>query len=208
MTNLSGLERLVAAWSARDHERALVPNDHLAVDATVAARALVVEHMRRGAHADLFHACLVLGRLLAEHGGSPTLAAATMDGAIEVTGAHGDWVISARAALAEGYGAARLEKVRRELLAAWDFPRCAIRIDKDTMAFAAGIPDEDLDVLGAWASRVAAAAQRATVRRAIVEGPEKARRALSDALDLAGIEVLTDKTAKPFFRLPWLRGDK
>ena len=203
-------ERLAGAWSARDHARALVPEDHAAIDATLAARVAVIEQLRRGAHADLFHACLVLGRLLAERGGSPTLAAATMDGAFEETGAAGEATVSARASLAEGYAAARIDRGRREAVAAWDFPRCAVRVDKDTMAFMAGPPDDDDDALGEWAARVAGAATRAKVRHAIVGGADKPRRVLSDALDLAGIEVMTergerDRGSSSLFRIPWLR---
>jgi hypothetical protein len=202
------VESLTAGWTARDHARALVPEDHAAIDATQAARALVVTRLLAdGSHADLFHACLVLGRLLAENGGTPTLAAATMDGAIEETGVQGEWLVSARASLAEGYAAARIDKARVDAMRAWDFPRCAVRIDKDTMGFVAGPPDEDDDALGEWAARVAVKAVRAKVRRARVSGGEKARRVLEEALDLAGVELVPEPApgGAPRFRLPWLR---
>ncbi len=201
------IEALAAGWAARDHARALVPEDHAAIDATSAARVLVVTRLLGDGHADLFHACLVLGRLLAEHGGTPTLAAATMDGAIEETGVRGEWLVSARAALAEGYAAARIDKARADAMRAWDFPRCAVPVDKDTMAFVAGPPDDDDDALGEWAARVAVKAVRAKVRRARVSGPEKPRNALVEALDLLGVEILPAPTAggSSRFRLPWLR---
>ncbi len=198
---------MTAGWSKRDHARALVPEDHMAIDATHAARALVVTRLLGDGHADLFHACLVLGRLIAEHGGTPTLAAATMDGAIEETGTTGEWLVSARASLAEGYAAARIDKARVDAMKAWDFPRCAVRIDKVTMGFVAGPPDEDADALGEWAARVAVKAVRAKVRRARVDGGEKARLALVEALDLAGVEILTEPDAggSSIFKIPWLR---
>ena len=208
------VEGIVKGWAVRDHARALVPEDHAAIDATQAARAFVVVRLLDDGHTDLFHACLVLGRLIAEHGGTPTLAAATMDGAIEETGASGPWLVSARAALAEGYAAARIDKARKDAMRAWEFPRCAVRIDKDTMAFVAGPPEDDADALSEWAGRVASKAVRAKVRRARVEGSERPRQALIDALDLAGVEILPDPTATPsgasagagsMFRIPWLR---
>jgi hypothetical protein len=202
---------LVAAWCARDHARALVPADHEAIDATVAARTFIADQIQveqhnggspRG-HVDLFHGCLVLGRLLAARGASPTLASATLDGAIEAAGARGEWIASARAALAEGFVAARLEKARAEALAAWDYPRCAVRVDEEIIALAAGMPDDDQDALGDWAARVAVAAQRDGVRRAMVDGP--ARAALADALAFAGIEIVpAQRTRRPSL-LRWFR---
>ncbi len=201
------MEALVSGWAARDHARALVPEDHAAIDATHAARALVVARLLGDAHPDLFHACLVLGRLLAEHGGTPTLAAATLDGALEETGATGAWLVSARAALAEGYAAARSDRARAAALRAWEFPRCVVRVDGDTMAFAAGAPSEDDEALRDWAAQVAARAVRAKVRRAHVDGAEKPRLALVEALEVAGVAVLPEAEpgGAPRFRLPWLR---
>ena len=195
------VDEVVAAWCARDRTRALVPEDHAVIESTMAARAFVIEQVLAGGNADLYHGCLVLGRLIAERGGSPTLAASTLDGALDaltragITGERA-WVPFARAALASGYDAGRVEEARRDAARAWDFPRCAVRIDGETMAFAASIPDDDDDVVGEWAARVALAAQRAKVRRAIVDGLDGPRRALADALSLAGIEVVTPRAGK------------
>jgi hypothetical protein len=185
------VDELVAAWCERDHGRALIPADHAAIDATVAARTFIMERIHTArCDNDLFHGCLVLGRLLATHGASPTLASATIEDAIDAAKVEGEWTASARAALAEGYGAAALEKARAHALSSWEYPRCAIRIDKETSAFAAGAPDDDEEALGDWAARVALAAQKDKVRRAIVAGP--AREVLSEALSLAGIEVVQE----------------
>ena len=122
---------VVANWSARDEARGLLPVDREIVRGTAAARANIVEHVLRGGpHADLFHACAILGRLIATEGGSPTLAASTMDGLAEALRelqspppAAGDmkidptesrWVDSARAALAEGFAATLRELARVE----------------------------------------------------------------------------------------------
>ena len=135
-----------------------------------------------------------------------------MDGAIEETGAAGESLVSARASLAEGYAAARMDKVRRDTLRAWEFPHCAVRIDKNTMGFVVAPPAEDDDALGEWAARVATQAVRAKVRRALVGGPERQRRVLCDALDLAGIEVISEPRAgsgsPSIFGIPWLRRAK
>jgi hypothetical protein len=114
------------------------------------------------------------------------------------------WIVSARAALAEGYGAARVDSARAEALGTWDYPRCAVKIDDETTAFAAGAPEDDEDALGDWAARVAVAAQRDKVRRAIVGGAPRARAALEDALAFAGIEVARERPKRSSF-LDWLR---
>jgi hypothetical protein len=204
------VDEIVAAWNARDHLRALVPLDHAVIDATDGARAFVVEQILAEGHADLYDAWLILGRLLAVRGGSPTLAAGTLDGALaalppaERDGAEGTWAASARAALAEGFDAGRMEAARGEALATWDFPRCAVRVDDATTAFAAAPPDDDADAVSAWAARTALAAQRARVRRAIIDGPDAPRRALADALSLAGIELVVRGDGARAPRASWL----
>jgi len=187
-----GPTALLAAWCERDHARALLPVDHRIIDSTHAARALVVEQLLAATHGrDLYNACAVLGRLIAERGGSPTLAAATIDAAhAALGGGDAPWLAPARAALAEGFAAARLEDARREAGAAWDFPRCAVDVGDGAIAIAAGFPADDGEALAAWASRVAHGASLAGARRAIVSGGDAARAALADALHLAGIEVV------------------
>ena len=181
----------VAVWCQRDHARALLPVDHEIIDSTGAARALVVECLRRAApDRDLFHACAVLGRLIAVRGGSPTLASSTMDGAGEALDVDATpWLVPARAALAEGFSSARAEMARLDAAAAWDYPRCVVRIDDDRIAIVAGYPDEDGEALAAWASRVAHGVALAGVRRAIVTGGDAARAAVADALALVGVKL-------------------
>jgi hypothetical protein len=194
---------LVAKWCARDHERALTAEDHAIIDASVAARALVVERvlekMSSGLR-DFFSACAVLGRMIAERGGSPTLAAVTIDGLCEALGVHdGPWTASARAAVAEGFAGARDETAKRAASAAWEYPRCAARLSDDAIAIAAGFPDDDDDAVAAWASRVAHDAALGHVRRAVVDGPPAASAAVVDALSLAGIETTRGGlVARPF----------
>ena len=139
---------------------------------------------------DLYNACAVLGRLIAARGGSPTLAAATIDAAhAALGGGDAAWLAPARGALAEGFAAARLESTRLEAAAAWDFPRCAIDLGEGAIAVLAGYPEDDGEALAAWASRVAHGASLAGARRAHVSGGAVALAALRDALQLAGIAV-------------------
>jgi hypothetical protein len=202
----------VASWRAHDHTRALVPVDHEIIDSTSAPRALVLDLASRGAHSerDLFSACAVLGRLIAERGGSPTLAAGTMDGARQALGDSPDapWLVPARASLLEGFTAARQDIARREAAAGWEYPRCVARLDSTTIAIVAGYPGDDGEAVAGWAARVAQGAALAGVRRAVVAdaGPDRAaaRAAVLDALDLAGVEVLAGSPARASW-LPWLR---
>lgn len=183
---------LLAAWCERDHARALLPVDHEIIDSTHAARALIVERLLGQVHGhDLYNACAVLGRMIAERGGSPTLAAATIDAAhASLGGGEAAWLAPARGALAEGFAAARLESTRHDAASAWDFPRCAVDLGDATIAIVAGYPEDDGEALAAWASRVAHGASLAGARRAHVSGGEVALSALRDALQLAGIAAL------------------
>jgi hypothetical protein len=190
---------IVASWCVRDHARALTAEDHAVIDASAAARTLVVERTSVG-QGDFFSACAVLGRLIADRGGSPTLAAVTIDGLCEAMDLFvAPWVAPARAAVAEGYAGARVEIAKRSAQAAWEFPRCVAKIADGAIAIAAGFPDDDADSIAAWASRIAHDAALAHVRRAIVDGPPAACAAVVDALSLAGIETTSGGTVpRPF----------
>ena len=203
--------RHVAAWCERDHARALLPVDHEIVDSTEALRALVVERiLAQAPDKDLFHACAMLGRLIAERGGSPSLASSTVDGVQAVLASTNAPWNNVRAALAEGFAGARLELARREACVAWEYPRCAVSIGDGVVAIAAGYPDDDGEALAGWASRVAGAASLGGVRRAMLSGKEDARSALVDALTTAGIEVAAPaappiESEKNRSWLPWVR---
>jgi hypothetical protein len=195
---MRALDDLVDAWCARDGETAL-PGDRAVIDATRAARALVVEGLRVGTpDADLFNACAVLGRLFADFGGSPTLAASTMDGVRSVLPDLDEGTVrTARAALMEGFVAVRSEAARSAAAAQWEFPACAVPLEDSAVAIAGGFPGDDEDAVAAWAARVAAAAARNGYRRAIVAGGERACAALVDALELAGVKVRTTSPPAP-----------
>ena len=193
-------EEIVAEWCTRDHARALLPVDHEIVEASRAARTLVVDLVRaRTSDRDLFHAWATLGRIFAERGGSPTLAATTIDSAREAIGnlveLSASRVEGARASVMETFVRTGLELARAEGAARWEYPRCVVALDSGgdawdgAIAIAAGYPDDDGEALAGWAARVASAAARAGARRAILSGSDAARHALADALILAGVEV-------------------
>ncbi len=185
------IERHVAAWSTCDHARALLPVDHEIVDSTQAPRALVVERiLAQSSDKDLFHACAMLGRIIAERGGSPSLASSTVDGVQAVLSETNAPWNNVRAALAEGFASAQAELARRDACVAWEYPRCAVLIDDGVVAIAAGYPDDDGESLASWAGRVASGAARSGVRRAMIAGREDARDALVDALSTVGIEIV------------------
>jgi hypothetical protein len=184
-------DAVVAAWSARDRARAVLPADREIVDGSAAVRALIVDLVLAGGPEDeLYDACAVLGRLIAQRGGSPTLASATLDHAADALDARSaPWLVPGRAAVAEGFAATLVEDARREAMHAWEYPSCAVPLGQAALAIAAGHPSDDDEVLAAWAARVAKAAALAGVRRAVVSGGELACAALVDALTLVGIEV-------------------
>jgi hypothetical protein len=185
-------DAVVDTWCARDRARAVLPADRAIVDGSMAPRALVVDLVLSGDPEDeLYDACGVLGRLIAQRAGSPTLAASTMDHAAEALGVpRATWLEPARAAVAEGFADALADEARREAAQAWEYPRCAVPLGGSAIAIAAGHPSDDQEVLAAWAARVARAAALEGVRRATIAGPDAARAALVEALGVVGIETL------------------
>jgi hypothetical protein len=184
-------DALVAAWSAKDRARAVLPADREVVDASANIRALIVDLVLAGGPEDeLYDAAAVLGRVIAQRRGSPTLASATLYHAADVLDARtAPWLVPARAAVAEGFAATLVEDAELQTMRTWEFPHCAVPLGQAGLAIAAGHPSDDEEVLGAWAARVAKAAALAGVRRAVLSGGERASAALIDALSLVGIEV-------------------
>ncbi|HEX3343808.1 MAG TPA: hypothetical protein VHS09_04510 [Polyangiaceae bacterium] len=184
-------DELVAAWSAKDRTRAVLPADRALVDASATIRALIVDLVLAGGPEDeLYDACAVLGRLVAQRGGSPTLASATLDHAADVLDARSaPWLVPGRAAVSEGFAATLVEAAQLEAMRTWEFPSCAVPLGQAALAICAGHPSDDDEVLAAWAARVANAAALAGVRRAVLSGGERASAALVDALSVVGIEV-------------------
>jgi hypothetical protein len=184
-------DALVAAWSAKDRTRAVLPADRAVVDASGAIRALIVDVVLAGGPEDeLYDAAAVLGRLIAQRGGSPTLASATLDHAADVLEARdAPWLVPARAAVAEGFSATLVENAELAAMRTWEFPSCAVPLGHAGLAICAGHPSDDEEILAAWAARVAKASALAGVRRAVLSGGDRASAALVDALSLVGIEV-------------------
>jgi len=193
------------AWTERLASAAISEVDRRAVAASETARALVLEQLE--AHSgesaerafedhDALHGWAVLGRVLADAGASPSLAAQVVDALIEATpGGSGDrlqaWGATARSALLEAFVLAQRELAELRAAEAWRFPKCVVRLDETTAAVAASFPDDDADALARWADEVAAGLAKMGVRRVHADGSARARAALASALSVAGIGMAT-----------------
>jgi hypothetical protein len=177
-------------WSEGEHRSALSSADHSVIDATYAIRETIVDFaLRPDRDEELYDACAVLGRVLANAGASASLAATSIDHACEAMGERTPpWSIPARAAMAEGFARAMADTIRGDGHASWDFPASAVRLDETTIAIAAGHPSDDEEILAAWAGRAARAAACDGIRRAIISGPDRPRAALAEALAIVGID--------------------
>lgn len=181
----------LARWADADRQRAVLPADRAMTGELSALRTLVLDLAGNpAAEEELYDACAMLGRQLAQRGASPTLASATMDGAAAALLTPGAaWLAPARAAVVEGFARTLREMAHHEALQAWEFPSCAVALGEAGVAIAAGYPSEDDEELAAWAARVAKAAALAGVRRAVVSGSERACDAALDAFGVVGIEA-------------------
>ena len=188
-------ERALAAWREHDAAHALHAHDRDAIRASDPPRALVLELLARpGPGRDLYNACARLGRLLADAGASPSLAVATLDGAARALSDVGiacdaDRLMPARASVAEGYFAVIVEGERLSARRTWEYPACAVRVAKETVAIVAGYPADDGDALSDWSARVALGVSKDGYKSAIVTGEGAAKTELVQALSLVGIEL-------------------
>lgn len=190
MANPDSREAMQRAWAENDAARAVLPADRAVIGDAASLRALVLDALGGRHDADeLYDACALLGRTIAQHGGSPTFASSTLDGAAEVSGQRGAWLVAGRAALLEGFSAALAEAAHREVARAWEYPACAVALGEAGVAIAAGYPSDDDEEVTAWAARVAKAAALSGIRRAVVAGRQAACAALLDAFALVGIEA-------------------
>jgi hypothetical protein len=184
-------DAVLATWCEHDRTRAVLSADRPCIDGSMAVRSLIVELvLSGGADDELYDACAVLGRLIGQRGGSPTLVATTIEHVCLALGTRdAAWILPARAAVAEGFAMALVENAARKAQEAWEFPDCSVRLGEGALAIAAGNPSDDDEVLAAWAARVANAAALEGIRRAIVSGRERPRTAVIEALGFVGIEA-------------------
>lgn len=188
-------ERALAAWREHDAAQALHGPDRDAIRAADAPRSLVLDLLARPGHGrDLYNACARLGRLLADTGASPSLAVATLDGAARALSDLGiacdpSRLAPARASVAEGYFAGVIETERAAERRGWEYPACAVRIAKDTVAIVAGCPADDGEALADWSARVALCVSRDGYKQAIVSGSDAAKNELVQALSLVGVAL-------------------
>jgi hypothetical protein len=187
-------DRAVASWAEHDARYALDRADRDAIRATEAVRWLVLDLFGAGAR-DLFNACARLGRLMAEAGASPSLAANTIDGAVWALADAGvsfdaSRVAAARASLIEGYIAAVRDAAWTASLAHWEYPACAVPLEHGAIAIACGYPTGDGEALADWAARTVGRLVKANVRRVVLSGPEAAKAEVASAAALVGIEIV------------------
>jgi hypothetical protein len=182
---------VLGAWRRSDLAHSVLPADREAVERSTSVRELMVDLVStEGVYDELYDACAVLGRLLAQAGASPTLASGTVNHLADALGAPGaPWLSPARAALAEGFASTLIEGARRDATQAWEFPSCVVPLGEAAVAIAAGHPSDDDEVLAAWAGRIAKEAALRGLRRAVVCGRDPACAAVMDALMLVGIAV-------------------
>jgi hypothetical protein len=178
-------------WTARLVRAAISERDRRAIAASESAREMVLERLVSSVEDhDALHGWVVVGRVLADEGASPSLLAEVVDALVEVRGAQREsWAPPARAAIVEAFVAAEREIEAERVKDAWRFPRCVVRLDESTAAVAASYPDEDSDSLARWADEVANGLAKMGVRRVHAEGTARARAAIADALGVAGIDL-------------------
>ena len=185
-------DAVVQGWCERDSALAFLPADRQIIANSTSLRALIVDLARSEDPEDeLYDACAVLGRLIGQEHGSPTLASLTMDNACEALGAGGAaWLAPARSAVAEGFAQALIDVARNESALAWEFPACSVPLGNGAVAIAAGHPSDDDEAIDAWAARVAKSVALEGARRVVAAGPERPLRALTEALAVMGIDVV------------------
>jgi hypothetical protein len=184
-------EALVAAWCDLDRRAAVLEADREILDASRSLRAVIAGFaLAGGSDEEIYDACAALGRLIAQRGGSPTLASVTIDHAGDALGVRpAAWLASGRAAVAEGFTRTLLERMQQDTLESWDFPKCVVSLPSDVIAIAAGLPSDDPELVAEWAARIAKAAALQGTRQAYVQGPDGPRAAVEDALELVGIAI-------------------
>jgi hypothetical protein len=184
-------DSILSNWCDRDQATAVLSADRPCIEGSTAVRSLILELvLASGGGDELYDACAVLGRLICQRGGSPTLAALTIDHACLALGAgNASWILPARAAVAEGYAMTLVEDATRRAQDGWEFQDCSVPLGEGAVAIAAGHPSDDDEIVAAWAARVANAAARAGIRRAVVAGRDQPRAAVVEALGFVGIEA-------------------
>jgi hypothetical protein len=208
---LDHVRRALAAWAEADQARALHPVDRDVIRATEAARCLVLELFASADPRDLWSACARLGGLMADAGGSPSLAAGAIDSAARALAEAGlehdpARIAPARASLLEGYVASVREAERNAGLASWEYPACAVPLGDGSVAVACGYPTDDGEVLAAWAARVAGRLVKDGVRKVVLAGSPDATAELESAVTLVGIEVSRRARAPSAARAPQSSG--
>ncbi len=147
---------------------------------------------------DVLYLAAALGRLLAQEGASPTLAATVLEG---LSGLPNAAVL--RATLFEAFVATSREHWSASARSAWEFPGCAVEIGDGVFAVVAGLDDDETE-LSEWADRVASRLLKAKARDVVLSGRNLARTKLMESLGLIGIPCRTSAPGSTKrWRWPW-----
>lgn len=173
--------------------------DARALAATASLRERLLGLAEASLDKDTLLLASTMGRVLAQVGASPTLAATVLDPVVARWPAAG----VLRAALFESYTATRTEHAARQATAAWRYPNCVVPLGDGAFGVCAGVPAVDPEELAEWADEVAAGLARAGAKHVVLAGEaEAAQVALRDALDLVGVPT---GPRRLHLRLPWGR---
>lgn len=192
----------MTAPDVRGRELEISEVDHRALTSTASLRE------RLGAATevdnDVLYLAAALGRLLAQEGASPTLAATVLEG---LSGLPDAPVL--RATLFEAFVATSRETWSTSARSAWEFPACAVDLGEGVFAVAAGLDDDETE-LSEWADRVASGLLKAKAREVVLSGRGPARTKLTESLGLVGIPCRSDErtpagaaTSTKRWRWPW-----
>jgi hypothetical protein len=183
-------------------EIAITHEDAQSLDASATLRARLVGALTHGVlEHDAQNLASALGRVLAQAGATPTLAATILDPIVQ--GREGGVL---RAALFEAFAGAREEQRATEEALRWELPGCAAYLGNGRFAVCANPPHAD-DAAVAWADRTAAGLVKRGAREVVLSGEGLARKCLEEALELVGIPFVAEapESASKIsrFRFPW-----
>jgi hypothetical protein len=189
----------VPDFRGRELEISEVDHRALASTASLRERLAAAEEVDN----DVLYLAAALGRLLAQEGASPTLAATVLEGLSELPSAP-----VLRATLFEAFMTTSREVWSASARSAWEFPGCAVHLGEGVFAVAAGLDEVDEGELAEWADRVASGLLKAKAREVVLSGREPARTKLAESLGLIGIVCRADpgpaaQASTKRWRWPW-----
>ena len=155
--------------SENGSEIVITQEDTISLEASAALRARLLSALEN-ADQDAQNLASALGRVLAQAGATPTLAATILDPIV-----HGREGGVLRAALLEAFAGAREELRATEEALRWEFPGCAVSLGNGRFAVCANPPHSE-DAALAWADRTAAGLVKRRTNEVLISGEGRARK--------------------------------